>query len=72
MEYHGKLYGKIGNKHFDTGVTSQDFDKLSQEHKEMFKVLKNVIHNFKSSDNHSRQRDLITQIDEIIQKIESK
>jgi len=28
MEYHGKLYGKIGNKHFDTGKTSKDFDDM--------------------------------------------
>jgi len=28
MEYTGKLYGKIGNKYFDTGVTSEDYDKL--------------------------------------------
>jgi len=28
MEYHGKLYGKIGNKHFDTGRTSEEFDRM--------------------------------------------
>ena len=42
MEYHGKLYGKIGKKHFDTGKTSQDFDKLTQEHSEMLEMLKGV------------------------------
>lgn len=26
MEYKGKLYGKIGNKYFDTGRTSDEFD----------------------------------------------
>jgi len=26
MEYTGKLYGKIGNKYFDTGRTSDEFD----------------------------------------------
>ena len=30
MEYHGKLYGKIGNKYFDTGKTSKDVDELVQ------------------------------------------
>lgn len=28
MKYHGKLYGKIGNKYFDTGKTSKDFDEM--------------------------------------------
>lgn len=28
MQYKGKLYGKIGNKYFDTGKTSDDFDRL--------------------------------------------
>jgi hypothetical protein len=28
MEYKGKLFGKIGNKYFDTGKTSDDFDEL--------------------------------------------
>ena len=30
MEYEGKLYGKIGNKHFDTGKTSYDWDYLEK------------------------------------------
>jgi chromosome segregation ATPase len=34
MEYNGKLYGKIGNKYFDTGYTSVDFDKLTNLHLE--------------------------------------
>jgi len=28
MNYKGKLYGKINNKHFDTGRTSSDFDRM--------------------------------------------
>jgi hypothetical protein len=28
MKYKGKLYGKIGNKYFDTGKTSEDYDAL--------------------------------------------
>ena len=35
MEYHGKLYGKIGKKYFDTGKTSADYDKLEAEKKEL-------------------------------------
>ena len=26
MNYTGKLFGKVGNKYFDTGVTSEDYD----------------------------------------------
>ncbi len=28
MKYEGKLYGKVGRKHFDTGKTSHDWDEL--------------------------------------------
>ena len=31
MEYHGKLYGKIGNKYFDTDKTSHDYDALEKQ-----------------------------------------
>ena len=30
MKYNGKLYGKIGNKYFDTSKTSEDFDNVVQ------------------------------------------
>ena len=30
MEYHGKLYGKVGNKYFDTGRTSDEFDSMQK------------------------------------------
>lgn len=39
MEYHGKLYGKIGNKYFYTGRTSEDYDKLLSERTEMLEML---------------------------------
>jgi hypothetical protein len=58
MEYHGKLYGKIGNKYFDTGKTSKDFD-------EMFEMLKDVLSgiredNFMVTENEIEQ--LLTKI----------
>lgn len=32
MEYHGKLYGKLGhNQYFETGKTSEDWDNLEKE-----------------------------------------
>tara|TARA_B100000378_G_scaffold236018_1_gene202714 strand:- start:21147 stop:21392 length:246 start_codon:yes stop_codon:yes gene_type:complete len=39
MEYKGKLYGKIGNKYFDTSYTSEDYDNLVKENKELKKQL---------------------------------
>lgn len=30
MEYHGKLYGKIWNRYFDTGRTSEEFDSFQK------------------------------------------
>lgn len=42
MEYTGKLYGKIGNKYFDTGFTSEDYDKLQKENSELQKQVLNL------------------------------
>lgn len=40
MEYLGELYGKIGNKYFDTGVSAKDFDKIEKQNKELLETLK--------------------------------
>jgi hypothetical protein len=42
MEYNGKLYGKIGNKYFDTGSTSTDFDKLLSKAEKYDKLMKEI------------------------------
>ena len=42
MNYNGKLYGKIGRKYFDTGKTSNDWDKLEEESKEKIKLDKSM------------------------------
>lgn len=42
MEYHGKLYGKFNGKPFDTGKTSDDFDKLVKENEEMKAMLEEI------------------------------
>ncbi|WP_298838805.1 hypothetical protein [uncultured Clostridium sp.] len=34
MKYVGKLYGKLGNKYFDTSHTSDDYDLLTESLKE--------------------------------------
>jgi hypothetical protein len=38
MEFKGKLYGKLGNKYFDTGKTSQDFNDLIQALQEILQI----------------------------------
>jgi hypothetical protein len=43
MEITGKLYGKFGNKHFDTGKTSEDFDKLERDNLKMLEFLQNLV-----------------------------
>ncbi len=35
MQYHGKLYGKIGEKYFDTGKTADDFDTMEKRISEL-------------------------------------
>lgn len=35
MEYHGKLYGKIGKKYFDTTRTSDDWDAMEKRISEL-------------------------------------
>lgn len=38
MNYKGKLYGKIAGKYFDTGATSEDYDRLTDWKESMMKV----------------------------------
>lgn len=49
MEYKGKLYGKIGNKYFDTSHTAEDWDKLIDRVKELEQKLQgsntDLLHN---------------------------
>lgn len=35
MKYIGKLYGKIENKYFDTGKTTEDWDKLESKESDL-------------------------------------
>lgn len=49
MEYHGKLFGKIGNKYFDTGKTSEDFDNMSKRLAEFVEKLIKVRESFYNS-----------------------
>jgi hypothetical protein len=68
MEYHGKLYGKFGNKHFDTGKTSEDFDKLERDNLKMLEMLAKISKGFNDDEKHlivSKARELIKQSTEI-------
>ena len=68
MEYHGKLYGKIGNKYFDTGVTSKDFDKINREHKEMLEMLQKLIVTFSGEDLELYQVTRLQEAERLIKK----
>lgn len=46
MEYKGKLYGKIGDKTFDTGKTSDDWDSMELENKKLKSLLQNIVAEF--------------------------
>ena len=47
MKYIGKLYGKLNNKYFDTGHTSEDYDtlltSLAEANKQNFKLLRDKV-----------------------------
>lgn len=68
MEYQGKLYGKIGEMYFDTGVTSKDFDKLTQEHKEMLDMLQKLIVTFSGEDLELYQATRLQEAERLIKK----
>ena len=62
MEFQGKLYGKIGNKHFDTGKTSKDFDdmvKMLQKAKSTISRLKNSMRAHPDYEEHSEFADYV-------------
>ena len=40
MNYTGKLYGKIGNKYFDTEKTSNDFDELVEKLEDILETIR--------------------------------
>ena len=42
-EYIGKLFGKIGNKYFDTGATSEDYDKLKERNEYLERKFKSMV-----------------------------
>ena len=66
MEYKGKLYGKIGNKYFDTSKTSDDYDNLDQQNKQLLEdieQLKNKVSNW---------MDKYTEVNEENKKLQSE
>lgn len=73
MEYHGKLYGKLGSLCFDTGKTSKDFDEIV----EMLKKAKSTIGRLRLSmsvhpdcEENSEFADYVDLADEQEQEIE--
>lgn len=43
MEYKGPLYGKVGRTYFPLQETSEDFDKLKSDFKELYEKSKAII-----------------------------
>jgi len=66
MNYKGKLYGKIAGKYFDTGVTSEDYDRLIEQNAEIVSVLKRIV-DFKK---YQRDEDFISikELEELLTK----
>lgn len=63
MEYHGKLYGKIGNKYFDTSKTSDDYDNLEKQNKSLLDEIDLVNNiNGKLNDNNIKLLDEIERL----------
>lgn len=53
MEYHGKLYGKLGLKYFDTGTTSEDVDGKDKKIKHLETIVQEAINLPKGIEPHS-------------------
>lgn len=49
MEFHGKLYGKIAGTFFDTGKTTDDYDRLVELLKEAATLVGHPCTNISSS-----------------------
>ena len=73
MEYKGKLYGKIGNKYFDTSHTAEDWDKLTDRVKELEQKLQgsntDLLHDVTQ---RLKRRQLVDRIEEYSDIIEGK
>jgi hypothetical protein len=52
MEYHGKLYGKIGNKYFDTGETTEDWDRIEAKVDELNNTVKGLLNKLSTITNN--------------------
>ena len=67
MDYQGKLYGKIGQKHFDTGITTEDFDQIVEALKSL-RMSMGAHPDFVMSD-HGEFRDMVATADEALSKL---
>lgn len=67
MEYHGKLYGKVGNKFFDTGKTSDDYATLKQRHDEALELLKDAARLL----NNTMEFELVKEYQDKVKEIET-
>ena len=69
MNYKGKLYGKIAGKYFDTGVTSEDYDGLIEQNRELVEMLERAKSEFEQfRDAFGQGSLLINDIEKLILK----
>lgn len=57
MEYHGRLFGKIGDRYFDTGRTSQEFDAMQNRIIKLEFELEKAISILKDGNKNETQND---------------
>lgn len=67
MQYHGKLYGSIGNRrYFDTGKTSDDFDSLTERVNELEEWLTEYRDQLKKENVFHKNTGIINAINELL------
>lgn len=59
MKYIGKLYGKLASKTFDTGYTTEDWDKKQSEIDELVAYIKNANIRFFTDESINEYNELI-------------
>lgn len=71
MEYQGKLYGKIGDRTFETGKTSEDWDNLESQNKKLKSLLQDLVNEFqpmKILDGH-KKAELISEAEKYLKNL---
>lgn len=70
--YEGKLYGQIESKYFDTGINTEDWNRLQSENREMLQLLRDIISEFQPMEimNALRKIEALNKADQFLSKKE--